>query len=185
MKRIFAVVLVLLLLSGCGFDNPGLDRMMTLRARLLASSCSFDAVITADYGDKTYSFTLACQGDSSGNVQFEVMQPESIAGITGVIRNEGGFLTFDNAALAFELLADDQLSPVSSPWILLRTLRGGYVTACGENETGLQLSIDDSYEEDALHLQIQLSSADIPVFAEILYNGRRIIAMQVENFQIL
>lgn len=185
MKRIVTAVLaVLLLLSGCGFDNPGLDRAMKLRASLLSSGCSFDTEITADYGDKIYTFSLRCQGDSSGYLTFEVTAPESIAGITGRISNEGGYLTFDDAALAFELLADGQVSPVSAPWILLRTLRGGYVTACSEEGEGLRLSVDDSYEEDALHLDIWLDAGDLPTRAEILWDGRRIITIAVENFQI-
>lgn len=185
MKRIFAVLLAALMLTGCGFDNPGLDRAMKLRADLLAAECSFDAVITADYGDKIYTFTLRCLGDSSGNLAFEVTRPESIAGITGKISDDGGYLTFDNAALAFELLADNQISPVSAPWVLLRTLRSGYVTACSEEGDGLRLSVDDSYKEDALHLDIRLDGSDIPVRAEILWNGRRIITIDVENFEIL
>ena len=184
MKRIMAVLLAVLMLAGCGLDNAELDRAMKLRAELLASWCSFDAEVTADYGDKIYSFTLACQGDSSGNLVFEVTAPESIAGMTGKISDDGGFLTFDGAALAFELLADGQVSPVSAPWILLRTLRGGYVTACGAEGEGLRLSVDDSYEEDALHLDIWLDSGDLPARAEILWDGRRILAVSVENFQI-
>lgn len=185
MKRILALLLAVLMLAGCGFDNPGLDRAMTLRARLLAAGCSFNAVVTADYGDKVYTFTLRCLGDSSGNVTFEVTAPESIAGVTGKITDEGGFLTFDDAALAFELLADNQISPVSAPWVLLRTLRGGYVTACSEEGDGLRLSADDSYEEDALHLDIWLNGGDLPDRAEILWDGRRILTVAVENFEIL
>lgn len=184
MKRVFAVVLAVLMLAGCGLENGELDRAMKLRAELLAAGCSFDAEITADYGDKIYTFSLTCQGNSAGDVTFEVTAPESIAGITGRVTDEGGFLTFDNAALAFPLLADEQISPVSGPWILLKTLRGGYVTACGAEGEGLRLSVDDSYEEDALHLDIWLDGNDLPTRAEILWDGRRIVTVAVENFRI-
>lgn len=185
MKRVFAAVLAVLMLAGCGLENGELDRAMKLRAELLAAGCSFDAEITADYGDKIYTFSLTCQGNSAGDVTFEVTAPESIAGITGRITDEGGFLTFDDAALAFPLLADEQISPVSGPWILLKTLRGGYVTACGTEGEGLRLSVDDSYEEDALHLDIWLDGNDLPTRAEILWDGRRIVTVAVENFRIL
>lgn len=185
MKRVFAVFLVMLVLTGCGFENAELDRAMKLRAALLAAGCSFDAEITADYGDKIYTFSLSCQADASGNLTFEVTAPESISGITGRITDEGGFLTFDDAALAFPLLADGQLSPISGPWVLLKTLRSGYVTACSAEGEGLRLSVDDSYEEDALHLDIWLDGGDLPTRAEILWDGRRILTIAVENFQIL
>ena len=49
----------------------------------------------------------------------------------------------------------------------------------------LRLTIDDSYEEDALTLDIWLNGQDIPIRAEILYDGRRILTLEIENFQIM
>lgn len=48
----------------------------------------------------------------------------------------------------------------------------------------LHLDIDDSYEEDALHLDIWLDQTDAPVRGEINYDGRRIVTMEVSNFTI-
>ena len=178
--------LLALLLTGCAGENEALDRTMALRANLLsASECRFDAVITADYGDKAHRFSVACVADGQGNVTFTVQEPESIAGITGSISGEGGKLTFDDTAVAFELLADGQVSPVSAPFLLIKTLRGGYVTACGSDGEQLRVSIDDSYEEDALHLDIWLGAGDLPVRAEILWSDRRILSLEVKNFEIL
>lgn len=184
MKRIGAIFLLLVLLTGCSQTRNRIDRCMELRARLLRSGCSFTAEITADYGDKVYSFTLACSGDSQGNLTFHVVQPESISGITGTITGEGGFLTFDDAALQFDLLADDTVTPVSAPWIFLKTLRGGYLTSAGEDGDLLRVTIDDSYEDDALQLDIWLNSDNNPVQAEILYDGRRILSLTVSDFVI-
>ena len=158
---------------------------MAFRQRLLkASGCSFDVELTADYGDKLYTFALSCEADADGTVSFTVTAPQAIAGITGQISAAGGKLTFDGQALAFELLAQGQLSPVSAPWILLKTLRSGYLTSCGQDGEYLRLTIDDSYAEDALHLDIWLGAGDIPVRGEVLWQGRRILSMDVKNFQI-
>lgn len=185
MKRLIAVVLLMLLLTGCSGDGEELDRAMALRSKLLTSSgCSFDAVITADYGDKSYSFSVTCQADEQGNVTLQVTQPESIAGISGRISEEGGKLSFDDTALAFELLADGQVTPVSAPWLLVKTLRSGYVTSCGMDGQQVRVSIDDSYEEDALHLDIWLDQQNIPLRAEILFRDRRILSLEIENFDI-
>lgn len=162
-----------------------MDRAMALRAKLLASSVSFDAEITADYGDEVHIFSVYCEGDSRGNLGFRVTAPETIADITGRIEEGQGKLTFQDTALAFPLLAEDQLSPVSAPWIFYKTLRSGYLTAAGMEEGLLRLTIDDSYEEDALTVDIWLDEQDLPIRAEILYDGRRILAMTIENFQIL
>lgn len=186
MKRIIPLLLLVLLITGCGGENSQMERAMTLRGQLQKSTgCSFESVITADYGDKIYTFTMECQTDQSGSLTFTVTEPESISGITGTISEEGGKLTFDDVALAFELLADDQVTPVSAPWILIHTLRAGYLTSCGEENGVLRLSIDDSYEDDALHLDIWLDESDAPARGEILWDGHRILSVDVRNFKYL
>ena len=185
MKRIVGFLTVIILLAGCGVQNDELERVMKLRATLLAASgCSFDTVITANFGEKTFYFSVSCLSDGEGNVTFTVNQPETIAGITGSISAQGGKLTFDDTALAFELLADGQVTPVSAGWLLVKTLRSGYVRSCGMDGDRVRVSIDDSYENDALHLDIWLGENDLPVYAEILYKDRRILSLEVANFQI-
>lgn len=185
MKRILSLLLAVLLLTGCKGADDEMDRAMALRSKMLARGVSFEAVITADYGDKLHSFSLACQTDAQGNLTFSVLQPEVIAGITGRLTAAGGKLTFDAAALAFPLLADGQLTPVAAPWILIKTLRSGYLTSCGGDGEYLRLAIDDSYEEDALHLDIWLGSEDLPVRGEVLWQGRRILSLEIKNFTFL
>ena len=162
-----------------------MQRAMTLRSVLLSKTVAFDTVITADYGDKTYTFGTSCQADTQGTLTFTVTAPETIAGITGTISKNGGKLTFDGQALAFPMLADGQVTPVSGPWILMNTLRSGYLTSCANEGEGLRLSIDDSYQDDALHLDIWLDADDNPVRGEILWQGRRIVSMEVKNFQFV
>lgn len=183
--KFIALLLALLALSGCGGENGSLDRAMNLRAKLLTSAVSFDAEITADYGDEVHTFSVYCEGDSKGNLGFRITAPETIADITGRIDAGEGKLTYRDTVLAFPLLAEDQLSPVSAPWIFYTTLRGGYLTAAGMEEDLLRLTIDDSYEEDALTVDIWLDETDTPIRAEILYDGRRILTLTIENFTIV
>ena len=185
MRRITAVVIALVLLTGCTGKRDELDRAMKLRANLLGClGCSFDVTVMADYGDEIFEFAMGCEADGRGNLTFTVTQPESIAGITGNISSGEGKLTFDDTALQFPLLADDQVAPISGPWILMKTLLGGYLTAANEEDDLLHLTINDSYEDDALQMEIWLDSENRPVCGEILYDGRRIVTMTVENFQI-
>jgi hypothetical protein len=159
---------------------------MELRAKLLGSGgCSFRAKVTADYSDKVHSFTMDCQTDLKGDLSFSVIAPDSVAGIQGVISGAEGKLTFEDTVLAFPLLAEEQLSPVSSPWMFLKCLRGGYLTSAGMDGELLRLTIDDRYEEKAITLDIWLDSTDTPVRAEFCWEGRRILTMQISNFQIL
>lgn len=186
MKRIGIVLLVCMLLAGCSGTPRELETGMELRSRLLkAENVSFDADISADYGDKLHLFSMACSADPEGNLSFTVTAPETISGITGRISMGSGKLTFDDTALHFDLLTDDQLSPVSAPWILMKTLRSGYLRAAGREEEHIRLTIDDSYEEDALQLDIWLDEKNLPDKAEILYDGKNILSLHVKNFEIL
>lgn len=185
MKKAGVFLFLVFLLSGCSDTSREIERGMALRSRLLqAQGCSFDADITADYGDKVHTFSLSCQGDSKGGIRFAVTAPETISGITGMTGDEGGKLTFDDTALHFELLADGQVTPVSAPWLLLKTLRSGYLTSACMEDGLLRLTIDDSYEDDALNLDIWLDGEDAPVRAEVLYDGKRILSLAVKNFVI-
>ena len=180
------LLLAVTMLTGCGLMGGGeaLDTADRFRKQTAEHSGSFRAGIVADVGDLQFSFSMDCSFDSEGTITFEITAPETIAGITGCIDSGNGKLTFDGQALAFELLAQGQLSPVSAPWILLKTLRSGYLTSCGQDGEYLRLTIDDSYAEDALHLDIWLGAGDIPVRGEVLWQGRRILSMDVKNFQI-
>ncbi len=185
MKRIGALLLAALCLTGCKGKNEPLKRGMELRASLLSGSCSFLAQITADYGDSFYTFEAECTGYCDGRLEFTVTQPESIAGIKGAVDKGTGNLIFDGTALEFPLLADGQVTPVSAPWLFLKTLQGGYLTSAGEDGDRTRLTINDSYEEEALQFDIWLDENQIPVQADILYAGRRILAMTIEDFTML
>lgn len=185
MKRILAIFCLLMTLTGCAGSQDMMDRAMALRSRLLAGSAEFHAKITADYTDRIYTFGMDCRLDTSGGLTFTVTEPEPIAGIKGNIAATGGKLTFGEDVLAFPLLAEGQVSPVSAPWLLMKTLRSGYLTSCGMEDGILRLSIDDSYEDDALHLDIWLNEEELPKHGEILWQGRRILSVTVENFRFV
>ena len=184
--KIWAISLcLLLLLTGC---DPGseLERGMALRSAVLsAEKCCMDVHITADYGDFLSQFSLTCLFDNKGDLSFSVLQPESIEGIKGGISSSEGSIQFENTVLYFDLLADEQLSPISAPWILMKALRSGYLKNACIDGTDLLLTFEDSFEDDALQVDIWLDSDNIPERAEILFRGYRILSMKLENFQFL
>lgn len=188
MRRALVVVLALVLLagSGCQKMDQNLDRALDLRKTILSSNeFSFDVFITADYGEKLHTFSMKCTASPDCNITFVVTQPSTIAGISGMISDSKGKITFDDKVLLFELLADGQITPVSAPWLMVRTLCGGYINGCGKEGDKLHIQFDDSYEDDALRLDLWTGENDLPVFAEILWRGRRIVSMSVENFTFL
>lgn len=185
MKRFLAVLLISVMLCGCSRENTAMQRGMELREKMLRSSCSFTADITADYGDRTYTFQMGCTADTEGNLKFVVLAPESIASITGEIRGGSGYLTFGETALAFPLLADGEVSPVSAPWLLAATLRGGYLASAGMEGENPHLTLYDSYQEDALQLDVLLNEQNAPMSCEILWQGRRVLSVCVKDFSFV
>lgn len=186
MKRIALALLVVLMLFGCSSGQKEMERALSLRDRILSgNACSFDAKISADYSDSVYTFEMKCTADQNGSMTFEVIKPESITGITGVVTHGSGKLTFDEEALLFETLAEGQITPVSAPWVMLYSLRSGYIKSCGKHQEGLYIQINDSYEDKALTLDLYTDAQDLPVRAEIIWEGRRIVSIDVKNFTIL
>ena len=186
MKKCTVWLLCFMLLAGCSKQPEEIEAGMALRGKLLqAESCSFDAEITADYGDRIHTFRMHCITDSAGDISFTVIKPDSISGISGKLTGNGGKLTFDETALHFELMSEEDLSPISAPWILINTLRKGCITSvCKENDA-IRLSLDDSFDNEHLHLDIWLDSENTPKQADILYDGKRILSLNVINFEIM
>lgn len=185
MKRLLAAAAaLLLLLSGCGRKESQMNRALALRERVQKGSSTFEAEITADYGDRQAAFTLACQSDPEGSLTFRVLEPESIAGISGRIAGDKGELTFDEAVLAFPMVADGLLTPVSAPWIFMKTLRTGYLSSAGMEGTSLRLCMEDSYRDDALHANIWVDEENAPQRVEILHDGQKYLSIAIRSFAV-
>jgi hypothetical protein len=185
LKKSFVWILVLIFLSGCSSTENELDTGMQLRSKILqASQCSFSAEITADYGDRIFFFTTACKTDNMGNVFFTVTAPDTISGISGNLSGESGNLIFTDMAVAFPLLAEDLPSPISAPWLFLNALRSGFIASACTEDNRIRLSVDDTFEDNALRLDIWLGSDQLPRDVDILWDGNRILTMRITEFHI-
>ena len=170
-----------LLLWGCAADKP-MEEALAIRSRMISSGCSFDCQITADYIDHVEQFSLSCATSENGAVEFEVVAPEPISGIRGSVEGTEGSLNFDDLILAFPVMADERLSPLAAPWLLISSLRSGCISACVREEELLHLSIDDTYDDDPLTLEIWLDAAGSVTACEIGWRGRRLLSMEVSDF---
>ena len=172
-----------LTLTGCSQENTNLNRMMALRDSLLnCETCRFTANITADYGDVTYTFKMNNSADSEGNITFEVVQPESITGITGKLSDNRGGITFDDNILAFETLGNGEIAPVYTPWIMLKALRSGYIRSNTDDSQQCIIIIDDTYENNPVEFRFLMDTNFAPQSAEIVCGGQRIALLEITNF---
>lgn len=186
MKRWLAVLAFAVFLSGCAALSRDPDRAMALRGSLLkGEEIRFRCDITADYGDKLHTFSMDCRGDNAGQLQFTVTEPESISGVSGRIGGGQGSLDFDGQALAFPLIADELMSPVSAPWVVISALRSGTITSGGKSGDSYQITISYPFEDENLRVDAWLDGENHPVRGEILKDGRRYLTVDMKDFQIL
>ncbi len=153
---------------------------MEIRSSVLSRQCSFSVEITADYIDTQERFSVDCTWNPEGTLQFCVTQPEEISGIRGSVSGTDGTLDFDETVLALPLMADNRLSPISGPWVMMKALASGNLIAY-DSEEDLHLSLHDSYADDALEAEIWLKDLK-PYAAEISWKGRRNLTMEIEDF---
>ena len=185
MKPFVCLLALILILSGCRSENDNISEGLALREKLMkGNGCEFQTEIIADFGELKHSFTLQCQVDPDGLLAFAVVSPESIAGISGSMDHNSGRLTFDKTVLAFPPLAEGMISPVSGPWLFYKALCGGYLRAAGRECDKIRLSIDDSFQGDNLTVEMWLDN-QLPVCAEIIWQGSNVLTLLISDFRIL
>lgn len=186
MKRLFFVCLSVMFLLGCGNTRSCVDSVVELRNRVLrAEGWAFTADITADYGDSIYTFKMKCEQEASGDMVVEVIAPDSISGIKAQISKGSGQLTFEDMTLAFAMVADEQITPISMPWLFMKALCGGYISTAGNDGSGIHAQIDDSYSGQQFTMDIWAEGDMTPQRAELIWNGKRILSMDIAEFQIV
>lgn len=186
MKRLLVLLLmVALVFTGCTDNTDGMDDFISLRNQVLKSKCSFETSVITDYGDAETKYSMVCNADNLGDMSLIVSYPQSISGISCSITGGKGQLTFDDQAVAFEMIADGQITPVSAPWLFFKALRGGYASSCSRDDSGTMVSVDDSFGDVAYSVDIWLNDAFLPKAAEIIWNGKRIVSMEINSFIIV
>lgn len=180
MKRFFPLLLILLM--GCTGPDPAMEAALDLRTRCLsAEGVTFTAEIRADYITQIEEFSLECASGADGAMTFRVLEPEEIADIRGTVGGTEGTVEFDDTVLAFPLMAEGRLSPLSGPWVVLKAIRTGCILAAGREGELVHVTIDDSYEENAVTVDIWLEDGR-PQEAEIAWEGRRCLSMTFDDF---
>ena len=174
------------LLSGCSHQDNTLKQATEFREALIsASACTFQAIVTADYGTDLYTFQMDCDYSTDGNLSFTVTDPETISGIQGCFSlYDEGKITFDDVVLAFPILSEKQPTPVSAPWIFITALRSGYLSGVSRLESGYCLYIDDSYQDNPLFLEVYTDGNMLPIHADIIWQDQRILSLDVRFFTI-
>ena len=176
MKRSIPLLLICLLLCGCG--NRALENRFTAFSQALAEkeTLQFTAEVRSEYDDKSFSFTLAYQKDAEGQT-IRVLEPERIAGIQAHLAPESSTLEFQGLILDTGPLDPYGLSPMNALPTLVDALCGGHLESVWEEDgiPAYHLIWDDHLSarvwfdpETMAPLRAELQSDDtVRIFCEI------------------
>ena len=191
-KKLCCVLMMTLLLTGCGRGGENKAEEMALQARgeyLVMTHCSGSAKITADYGQRVYCYELDFSADEQ-ETQLELTAPETVAGLKARLSaQEGSRLECDGAVLETGPLSEDGLTPLSALPAILTALCRGYLDQCAleEQEGGAVLRLLIRNPEEKLGAGVEttlwLDAADNRLLrAEISRDGFCVIQCEFSSF---
>jgi len=183
-KKFLFPMLLLLVVSGCQKQSSPTQKALDFRTALMeAGGCSYTAVIGADYGERAYSFSVACTYDTDGTAKMTVLQPEEIAGITAAVSGDGAVVEFQDVALDFGVMADGTVSPMEVCHLLGRCWTGAYIASAGSDGDLERISYLHGYEAEELAVDTWLNAEGAPVYAEVMFENVRCLSVQLTEFR--
>lgn len=173
------------LLGGCSGQSKQMQEVLAFRAMLLGGGgCSFQAEVEAQYDAYHSTFLLQCQYDAAADtLDFTVLEPESIAGITGQIAQDRRTLSFSDLALEMELLAEETVSPVALPQIISQSWAKSYIASAGTDRDYLVAVFQNGYEDDTIKIETWFEQG-LPVWADVWYEGDCQASVRITEFTV-
>ena len=174
-------LLTLGLLTGCSGREDHLQPALDFRASLLQSGgCSFSCDVVADQGERCYQFSLDC-GYRNGVGSLTLTAPKTVAGISAQVSDRSKGLEFEGVSLELGQLANGSVAPLSVPWLLGSAWESDFLESAGNDGAYYLATYLKDYEDEELTIQTWFEK-QIPVFAEISYDGRRVLAITIRDF---
>lgn len=173
----------ILLLGGCGSEESSVSPAIEFRAALVqAGGCGFEAQIEADFSDSIQRFTVSCAATTDGTTSLTILEPETLAGITATVTEQGGSVTYDGMAAEFGLLANGELAPAAAPALAVLCWTSEYIASAGYEEELYRVTYEKGFDEKLLLVDTWFKNA-IPICAEVCYNNQRILKLTISDFE--
>jgi outer membrane lipoprotein-sorting protein len=183
--KLFALMMALLLLTGCAAGKAAEESFTTWRSAIAeAARISCTAAVTADLGDsiRRYEARLAW---SDGLAEVELLSPEILAGVRLRSTDGGVTLEYDGASLELGSLPDTGLSPAAALPALLQALLSGRVLE-SRAERDEELSYDVlTLSSDAGEITVWLAGEPyVPIRAELTEGGKRRVSCEISDWKV-
>lgn len=192
---VMCVLMISLLLSGCqaaGGANSPQEQALIIRGEYLESAgCTAKLDVTADYGQRVYTYTVDVSVAEEETV-LTVADPQELAGVIARVNGTDSWLEYDGAVLETGPLDGDGLTPLSAVPALLESARSGFIDSCNletlGNRAALRVLCRDPElpagqgRETTLWFDVQTHAL---ARGEIAVEGRQVILCEFLQFSLL
>ncbi|MCD7830185.1 MAG: hypothetical protein LUG58_07085 [Clostridiales bacterium] len=178
--------LLCLPLSGCGDAAKPEDAVREMRTLYQsAESVSGTADITADYGQRVYTYTVAVEGTASAGT-LTVQAPENIAGTVLQWAEDETSLTYEETTLETGALSDSGLSPADAVPAVLSACRAGALVECAWEEDGAVLYAElENPEDESVTVSCLFDGGNYALRrAELAEDGVTVLTLAFSDFGI-
>lgn len=138
-STVICVLMMTLVLTACSgaarADDPQEQALAIRAAYLTADSYAAKLDVTADYGQRVYTYSVDVTV-TGGESVLAVTAPAELAGITARLVDGESQLEYDGAVLETGPLSADGLTPLGAVPALLECVRSGFIDNCGVERLG-------------------------------------------------
>lgn len=144
------MILALVLLAGCGRDSGagrGAEELaLEIRTEYIGmTALSAGLEVTADYGERVYTYGMALAWDQTEGTTLTLTAPEEVAGVTLRVQDGETALEYDGVRLETGPLSEEGASPVDAVPALLGQVREGFIAECCTEQLGEQETLRVCY----------------------------------------
>ena len=174
-------------LTGCGQGVEAEQQALNMRGQYLSDTpCSMVAELTADYGQRVYTFTVSADVTQE-EMTLTIQEPDLLSGITAHLTEDSSSLVYDGLVLELGELDVDGLSPMEAIPALFESIRGDYMAECILNEEDATLTIHytdpDQQQETGRETTVVFETETGAIKqGEINVDGRRVITLTCQEF---
>ena len=127
-------------LSACGGaegGNRAEQLALDIRGEYLEmGGCTASLELTADYGQRVYTYGIGLNYAREGETTLTITAPENIAGVTARILEGETALEYDGMRVETGPLDDSGMSPVDAVPVLMDYVQEGFIAECGMEAQG-------------------------------------------------
>ena len=191
--RWFPLMMSLLLLAGCAAGEQGKqsaeDKALAIQKEFdRMTACTGRFSLTADYGERTFECVVDAAYDQVTGGALTIAEPELVKGVTARFNAGETSLSYDGFSLELGPLTDEGISPMETLPTLWRQVSQGYIAAVAEKDGVITVTYRPDGQSPGRGLEAVVifdGESHKPLSGELFWDGSRVAAVEVQEFQMM